>query len=157
MGYIVGTCPKCGAQQNEKCNAWVYGSPVRRCKKCGSEYFDNRWREVAIDGIDPRAKNPMFYLFAAVGFLIFTILCGLWLKHLADTQGYYPTKLLGCVILGIIGTVGSILVLLRNVTGYEQKENEKYLAESKARLSDPEYVKKLEEYGYNVPDEFKKQ
>ena len=62
MNFIEGTCPKCGAKTREKCNTWVYGSPIRTCGSCKTEYLDKRWREVAIDGFDPRSNNSSFYL-----------------------------------------------------------------------------------------------
>ena len=40
MNFIEGTCPKCGAKTRENCNTWVYGSPVRICKSCKTEYLD---------------------------------------------------------------------------------------------------------------------
>lgn len=103
MGYVQGTCPKCGAQVMEKCNAWVYGSPIRTCPKCENEFLDIRWREVAIDGL------------AA-----------------------------GCTIM-----------FLRIITGCEDKQNAKYMAESRKRLQNKEYIDKLISFGYMVPDEFK--
>ena len=52
------TCPECKTKNRETCNAWMYGSPIRQCKACRSEYLDRRFREVAIDGFDPRSNNP---------------------------------------------------------------------------------------------------
>ena len=57
MGYVEWNCPKCGKKNREACNAWVYGSPIRNCKACNQEYFDNRWREIAIEGVEPATKS----------------------------------------------------------------------------------------------------
>lgn len=51
MGYVEWNCPKCGKKNREACNAWVYGSPIRNCKACNQEYFDDRWREIALEVI----------------------------------------------------------------------------------------------------------
>ena len=34
------TCPECKTKNRETCNAWMYGSPIRQCKACRSEYLD---------------------------------------------------------------------------------------------------------------------
>lgn len=156
MGYIEGNCPGCGKKLRERCNAWVYGSPIRTCPNCQKEFLDKRWREVAIDGFVPGSKNAKFYLGAAVGFLLFTIACILYLMSMIKMQGHYPNKLVGCIVVGMIGTIGCAIVFLRIVTGYEDKQNAKYMDESKRRLQDKNYVDKLISYGYMIPDEFMK-
>lgn len=156
IGYVQGNCPECGARVHEKCNAWVYGSPIRTCPKCKKEFLDKRWREVAIDGFTPGSKNAKFYLGGTVSFLLFTIACILWLRSMISTRGHYPVKLIGCIVVGIIGTIGCFVVFLRIVTGYEDKKNARYLDESKRRLQDKNYVDKLISFGYTVPDEFMK-
>lgn len=156
MGYMEGNCPKCGARIGERCNAWGYGSPIRTCPKCKKEFLDKRWREVAIDGFAPGSKNAKLYLGATIGFLLFTIVCVLCLITMINTQGHYPIKLVGCIVLGIVGTIGCAIVFLRIVTGYEDKQNARYMEESKKRLQDKNYVDKLISFGYAVPDEFAK-
>ncbi len=48
MGFMEENCPKSGKKIGESCNAWrMYGSPIRTCPKCKSEFLDNWWREVA--------------------------------------------------------------------------------------------------------------
>lgn len=155
MGVVQGTCPHCGGMVREKSNAWVYGSPIRTCPKCKQEFLDKRWREVAIDGFATGAKSAKLYLGATIGFLLFTIICTLWLRNMIATQGHYPTRLVGCIVVGIVGTVGCAVVFLRIVTGYEDKQNAKYMAESRRRLQDKNYIDKLVSFGYTVPDEFR--
>lgn len=155
MGYVQWNCPKCGNQNGEKCNAWVYGSPIRYCKKCKGEYFDGRWTEVAIDGLDKRSGKPGTYAIFAVVCLAFSAVCGLWMMTSIRTRGYYISTQLLCVLAGIIGAIGSVVMIIRSVSGYEDKQNQKYYEESVARLKDKAYVEKLEGYGFRVPDEFK--
>lgn len=154
MGYVEWTCPKCGKLNHESCNAWVYGSPIRYCKKCGAEYFDNRWRELAIDGIAPGSKNAKFYLGATAACLLFAIATGAWLFYDIKYTGGYPIKLLGCCLLGIIGVIACFVVFIRIVTGYEDRHNKVFLEESEKRLQDKAYVQKLVSYGYNIPDKY---
>lgn len=47
MGFMEGNCPTWGKKIRESCNAWMYGSPIRTCPKCKSEFIDNWWREAA--------------------------------------------------------------------------------------------------------------
>lgn len=77
------------------------------------------------------------------------------LLWLITTQKYYPTKAVGCVIVGIIGTLLCTFMWLRIKLGFEEKYNMKYLEESRNRLQDPNYIQKLMDYGYHVPDEYK--
>ncbi|MCM1157055.1 MAG: hypothetical protein NC300_00570 [Bacteroidales bacterium] len=157
MGYVEGKCPGCGGTVRERCNAWVYGSPIRTCPHCQKEFLDNRWREVAIDGFVPGSKNARFYLWGMIGFLAATVVCILWLWRMVSTQGHYPIKLVGCIVVGIAGTIGCAVVFLRIVTGYEDKQNARYMDESRKRLQDTDYVDKLISFGYTVPDEYRKE
>ena len=70
------TCPECKTKNRETCNAWMYGSPIRQCKACRSEYLDRRFREVAIDGFDPRSNNPKFYMKGALFLLVLALVAG---------------------------------------------------------------------------------
>lgn len=156
MGFIEGNCPSCGQKMREKCNAWAYGSPIRTCPNCQREFLDKRWREVAIDGFATNKKSARLYLGATAVFLLFTVSCALCLIKLVEIQGSYPSKLLGCVLVGAVGTIGCFVVFLRIVTGYEDKHNKHYMEESRRRLQDKKYVDKLIFYGYKIPDEFMK-
>ena len=156
MGYIEGNCPNCGERIRESCNAWVYGSPIRYCNKCRQEYLDKRWREVAIDGFDPKSTDPSFYGKCCLFFALVTVIAGGYLYYSVHYKGYYAIANVGIFLLGVFATGMSIVLVLRNVLGYEAKNNAKYLEESKKRLANPEYVKKLQEYGYHIPEEYQK-
>lgn len=153
MNFVEGTCPHCGAKTKEDCNTWVYGSPIRRCRKCGQEYLDKRWREVAIDGFDPRSQDASFYMKGALLLAAFTALCAGWMVLQINMKGYYTTRNLACVILGSLGTVLCIFLAIRIKFGFEDKNNAKFMEESKQRLKNPEYVQKLREYGYQIPED----
>ena len=155
MGFVEWNCPRCGKKNREKCNAWVYGSPIRNCKECNAEYFDRRWREIALEGVEPASKNAKLYLGATIAFFVFTCVCALRLIYDIKTLGGYPERLLGCVLIGMVGTIGCFVVLLRIVTGYEDRQNRRYYDESVKRLQNKSYVYKLIAYGYDVPEEFR--
>lgn len=156
MGCVENHCPKCGKKFMESCNAWVYGSPIRTCPKCNSEFLDKRWREVAIDGFEPRANNKILNIVGFFGFLAFTIICAGILYTMSSVNGRYPIKLVGCVVLGAIATIGCGVLFLRQITGYEDKKNQKYMEESQKRMQDKNYVEKLVAYGYSVPDKYRR-
>ena len=149
ISYAEWVCPECKTKNRESCNTWMYGSPIRECKACHGEYLDRRWREVAIDGFDPRGKNAKFYAKGAAFLLGMAIICGVLLQT-SFIQGANTTKLtLACIFCTLFGVVSGFIAL-RIKFGFADKDNEKYMAESKARLGDPQYVEKLRKYGYKV-------
>ena len=154
MGYIEGNCPKCGEKTKESCNLWVYGSPIRYCVRCKQEYLDKRWREVAIDGFDPRSTNPGLYLKATLGFGAAALALGGWLYYSINFMHSYNTIFVALAAICGIATVLFLVMLIRNKMGVEDKINAASLAESRRRLQNPEYVRKLQEYGYQIPEEF---
>ena len=86
---------------------------------------------------------------------MFICVCALWLIYDIKTLGGYPERLLDCVLIGMVGTIGCFVVLLRIVTGYEDRQNRRYYDESVKRLQNKSYVYKLIAYGYDVPEEFR--
>lgn len=149
INYIEWICPECKTKNREACNMWMYGSPIRECKACRSEYLDRRWREVAIDGFDPRSRNAKFYAKGAAFLLSLAIVCGVLLQT-SLVHGNNSTKLtLACILCSLFGVVSGF-ISLRIKLGFADKDNAKYMAESKARLGDSTYVEKLKKYGYNI-------
>ena len=149
INYIEWICPECKTKNREACNMWMYGSPIRECKACRSEYLDRRWREVAIDDFDPRSRNAKFYAKGAAFLLSLAIVCGVLLQT-SLVHGNNSTKLtLACILCSLFGIVSGVIAL-RIKLGFADKDNSKHMAESKARLGDPQYVEKLRKYGYKV-------
>lgn len=154
MGYVEGNCPKCGEKVREKTDAWAYGSPIRYCTKCKQEYLDRRFREVAIQGFDPRSESPAFYAKMTVIVALLTAASGGWLYYTTHVKSYYSTLTVAILVACGFATLFGFFMILRNVMGVEKRNNERALAESKRRLQNPDYVKKLQEYGYRIPEEF---
>ncbi|WP_298772162.1 hypothetical protein [uncultured Fibrobacter sp.] len=149
MNYAEWVCPECKTKNRETCSMWMYGSPIRECKACRSEYLDRRWREVAIDGFDPRSKNAKFYAKGAAFLLSMAIICGVLLQT-SFVHGNNFTKLtLACILCSLFGVVSGFIAL-RIKLGFADKDNDKFMAESKARLGDPKYVEKLRKFGYKI-------
>ena len=53
MEYITKKCPHCGKAYSimQPKGTGFYGSPIRHCSKCGKDFIDKDYREIAIDGI----------------------------------------------------------------------------------------------------------
>lgn len=155
LSFINSPCPECKQVNRINCNSWAYGSPVITCKACRSEYLDKRFREVAIDGFDLRSTNAGFYLKGAAFFFVISLLLVGCIFLQNFTQGHVGTKLVLFASMGGLGTVGCLILFVRIKLGYAQKENNRYMQESLERLKDASYVKKLESFGYKIPEKFK--
>ena len=149
LSYAEWVCPECKTKNRESCNTWMYGSPIRECKACRSEYLDKRWREVAIDGFDPRGNNMKVYVKGALILLAIALVCGLMI-YFQYARGVYSVKIIAAGALSVLAGIACGVNALRIKLGFQNKDNDKYMAESKARLSDPTYVEKLRKYGYKV-------
>ena len=149
MNYAEWVCPECKTKNREACNTWMYGSPIRQCKACRSEYLDRRFREVAIDGFDPRSNNAKFYVKGALFLLAIALVCGVVI-YFQYARGYYSMKVVAAGALSTLGAVACLIMSIRIKLGFQNKDNEKYMEESKARLSDSQYVEKLRKYGYKI-------
>ena len=149
MNYAEWVCPECKTKNREACNTWMYGSPIRQCKACRSEYLDRRFREVAIDGFDPRSNNAKFYVKGALFLLAIALVCGV-VTYFQYARGYYSMKVVAAGALSALAAVACLIMSIRIKLGFQNKDNEKYMEESKARLSDSQYVEKLRKYGYKI-------
>lgn len=81
---------------------------------------------------------------------------GGWLYYTVHFKHYYSTLVLAFVIVGGLATLMCLFMVLRSLLGIEKRNNAKFMEESRRRLQNPEYVKKLQEYGYRIPEEFLK-
>lgn len=154
MSYLEGTCPKCGEKTREQSNTWGYGSPIRFCPRCKQEYLDRRWREVAIDGFDPKSTSPGFYLKAFLLLVVVAAISGGWLYYTTHVKNYYSTLVVTVVIISVIGAVACLGLSIWIALGFAAKTNSHYLEESKRRLRNADYVRKLQAYGYVIPSEY---
>lgn len=154
-----GNCPYCKAKiffyyEKERENEWKYGSPIRPCRKCGKNYVDGRYHEIAVEGIEPSALSIRWNgirLLAMLGiFLIAFLIQAYEVRH----KGTYSLK--WCTIMGC-ALFGSLLFLIdsiRILTGAKAKKLERLREESVKRLRNWSYAKQLEDLGYPVPEEY---
>lgn len=153
--YVQGTCPHCGAKIPSYVETkWIYGSPLRTCKKCGNRYIDSRYHEIALEGIRPCDVSIRQPLGAALmGFVIAAISAG-WLYYdLHYSDSYYPI-LFVMVLAGVFIVFRGIVDAIGVVFGLKEKKMEKLKAESLERLSDKNYVRELAARGFYIPEAY---
>ena len=150
-------CPECGHNFFIYNNSqWFYGSPVRTCRKCGSQYADKRYHEIEIDGFQRGSMSITSGLIIALigSFFIYRGIClskGYMLNTPEEAQWFMPTVifLMGCAIV-ILGITDIIKIL----TGLKAKKFEKLRMESEERLQDYNYAHVLNDLGYPVPEKY---
>ena len=79
MKYITKKCPHCkfAYMLMEPSGGQDYGSPIQTCQKCGRQFIDKDYREIAVSGIrktDTKKVSPNA-IYLLVSYLIFIIPC----------------------------------------------------------------------------------
>lgn len=154
MGLMEEKCGHCGESVKEKSNTWGYGSPIRVCPFCKQEFLDRRWREVAVQGLDPKSTSPVYYIKAFFFCLVALAVSGGWTWYTLHFHGSYYYSMVAVIIVSIIGAIGCLVLAVGIALGFTKKDNEKYVRESEQRMQNPEYVKKLQECGYRIPEKY---
>lgn len=153
--YVRGTCPHCGAKIPSYVeNKWIYGSPLRTCKKCGNRYIDSRYHEIALEGVRPCdvSTGPPLFM-ALMGFIIAAISTGLLYYELHYSDSYHPI-LFFVAPLGVFMIFYGIVDAIRAKLGLKAKKMEKLRKESIERLSDKNYAHELAARGFYIPEEY---
>lgn len=148
-------CPNCGKRLSDSNqNKYLYGSPIRFCKKCKGAYIDKCYHEIAVDGFPPSEMSAKTGLKSALVGLIMAVASG----GIAITEIIYSNRIHTIFPILVIAGIGMIIVgiidSIRVKTGSKAKSLERYRQESIQRLRDPNYAMQLKELGYNVPEEF---
>ncbi|MDE6725471.1 MAG: hypothetical protein K2J79_07690 [Ruminiclostridium sp.] len=149
------TCPNCGKRLSDSNqNKYLYGSPIRFCKKCKGAYVDKCYHEIAVDGFPPSEMSAKTGLKSALVGLIMSVASGgIFITEIMYSSRYhtiFPILVIAGIGMIIVGVIDSIRVK----TGSKAKSLEKHRQESIQRLRDPNYAIQLKELGYNVPEEF---
>lgn len=133
-----------------------YGSPLKQCKKCGAQYIDPRFHEIAAEGM-PEAEfslGPCFGIMAIGGFVLWRGIHLTGFRELGapeETQWFLPTVF---IILGALMIIAGISEIIMIKCGAKEKKFKRLYDESRQRLSDKEYAHALVLNGYPVPEEF---
>lgn len=152
-----GKCPHCGADiEGTYKNVYIYGSPIRTCKKCKKQYWNKRYHEIAIDGIRPEDLSTKGNGKMILGTLIASIvLIALNVVSYSMRGRVFKALLVGAV-LAVIFFFGMIIETIKVKSGKKAKELEKKRQESCQRLQNREYADALVQLGYQVPVEYLK-
>ena len=148
-------CPHCGNNLGTAVDAYLYGSPFRVCNKCKNSYVDNRYHEIAIEGIrqediyptenDKKShrKSGWKSIWIGIGSIVLFVII------LFTGWIVFPLP-----IIGFVSIIGGV----RKMKSDTKKSLEKTRAaleiekqQSFLRLQDPLYVEKLRSIGYNIP------
>lgn len=153
--FTNGSCPNCGKKiSNYAPNKFLYGSPIRYCKKCKGAYVDPNYHEIAVDGFPKTEMKASTGLKTAlVGLVVFLISAGIFICEILFSE-YYHTIFPLMAIMGIIMILYGIVDSIRVKSGAKAGSMEKLRQESIQRLSDAQYAMQLKELGYNVPEQY---
>lgn len=148
-------CPSCGKKLfSYESRIRKYGCLIKECKKCGSEYIDPRFCELALDGV-PDDEFKMFpYVFMMI-FGAFVTWRGLHLFSVRqlgtpdEIQWILPSLF---TILGIVCIIAAVIGMILLKTGLHKKKIDRLMAESSARIKDRDYLNRLRKLGYKIDD-----
>lgn len=151
-------CASCGKKllEYDARIARKYGSPLKKCKKCGADYLDPRYRELAAEGTLPEE----FRLFPCIVMAIAGVLIGWRGQYLftvrqlgvgAAFQWLLPSVFL---IMGCVLFIGGIWEAVSIQSGRKARKFQKLYVESLARMRDVSYAYTLHKLGYPVPEQY---
>ena len=142
-------CPNCGAALR-----FDILSQQMKCDNCGGKFFENKWREVAIQGFDPiqLTQEPQACQRFGLGGVA-ACLMGFRMRSNMDRLAN-PAIVNVCLIGFSIITLIILVQYFRHKLGFIQRKNERYMMESRQRLRDPKYVELLLSHSVKVPEEF---
>ena len=147
-------CPNCNKLVGTYgVGEYRYGSPLKVCPKCKTEYINPVFHEIEIDGIAPEAFDIKRLLIALVfGIVFFAIGAGIHYFEVT-TKDYYHYSYIFIMLISVMViffAIGNIIIK----TGLKAKRNERLRQESADRLSNPRYAVWLHQHGYNVPEKY---
>lgn len=133
-----------------------YGCMVKKCKKCGSEYIDPRYHEIAAEGI-PESEFRISHdiILAVIGVLIVwrgIYLFGMKALNVPDELQWAEPVLFLC--LGAACIIGAVVDIILVRSGKKKEIFMRRYQESVWRLSNRDYADTLRKAGYNVPENF---
>lgn len=155
--YSLGTCPYCKTKlftYNQNQLKWLYGSPIRPCKKCKRNFIDIRYHEIAIEGIELGTFSIKKAIKSALILAAISFISYLLLYYERHYQEYYHPQFYAIIIVSAIGALFMIFDAIKIITGIKKKKIEKLQNESITRLKDKSYAQQLAGLGYPVPNEY---
>ena len=148
-------CRNCGRKVDTfAVGNYRYGSPVRTCPECKTEYVNPAVHEIEVDGIAPDAFN-MRLIFAGLFMGVAFFVIGAVIHYFeVTTQNYYHLVPIAIMIISAIVVFYALGNILFIKTGIKDRWTESKRSQSAERMSNPDYALKLKEFGYNVPEKY---
>ena len=133
-----------------------YGKLLKECKKCGAQYLDPRYYELAIDGIpEDEFKVTRYSLAILIGALFGWR--GIYIARIYLYTGENFIKWLlpiSFILISFIVVIVGLYEIFMIATGLKRKKMERLLDESKARMRDSSYIKTQKKHGYVINEEY---
>ena len=139
-------CPYCRRQvySERETKAILYGSPIRSCQ-CGKDYLDIRYHEIVLTGIEKESlaiRQNIIILIFIIPIMLVTVMA--FVQNLP--------KLTAFLFLELLMIIAAVRDMIQKKNGGNFRQ---LRAESEARLSNPDYVHRLQAAGYRIPDRMK--
>ncbi len=148
-------CTNCGRRVGfYTAGDYRYGSPLKTCPKCKTEYINPVFHEIETDGISPEAFDIKRLLLAILVSTVFFIIGAAIHYYEITTSDYYHTSCISIMVISAIAIVFAIANIFLIKTGFKTKRTERMRQKSAERLSNPHYAMHLKELGYNVPEKY---
>lgn len=144
-------CPSCGkALFTYDDNIRKYGCMIKKCKKCGSEYIDPRFHEIAAEGV-PQSEFKISHdiVLAVIGGLIIwrgIYLFGMKALNVPDELQWVEPIMFLC--LGAACIIGAAADIILVKSGKKEEIFRRRYEESRERLNNIDYAEKLRNEGY---------
>ena len=133
-----------------------YGKLLKECKKCGAQYLDLRYYELAIDGIpEDEFKVTRYSLAILIGALFGWR--GIYIARIYLYTGENLIKWLlpiSFILISFIVVIVGLYEIFMIATGLKRKKLERLFDESKARMRDSSYIYTLKKHGYVINEEY---
>lgn len=148
-------CPSCGRLVCKfVVGDYRYGSPIKTCPKCKTEYINPVIHEIEVDGSSPDAFDIKKLLLVIVMGIVFIIIAAAFFYFEVTRKGYYHTSNIAIIAISAIAVIYALGNILFIKTGIKAKWTEGKRQESVKRMSDAEYALKLKTFGYDVPKKY---
>ena len=155
-------CPHCHKsienepQSTKDWNSFGYQSPLITCPKCSKDFLCKAFHEPAAEGIDKKWLNVGIPLKRALIYTAIWAVCWsaiYFIPNLTIPQKF-KVFLLGLSGLFMLYGLLDWWTVIRIKSGKEAKLLLKLVQESEKRLQDENYVRRLYNLGYKVPEKY---
>lgn len=155
MRYVTKKCPYCKKTYEQEVastfvNGRKYGCPLMTCAKCGKQFWDDEYYEIAVSGIHKADTQKLH-----VGNILFSIILLLFSLFIfffnSDKSAFLYVVCSAFISLAIFLPIFDVCMYKRRMKLLEAEA-----IKSHKRLCNPKYAQLLKEEGYPVPEKYLK-